>query len=165
MMTLICWSRRVLIRKGVSFLTRFGINSELDADQSIRISNYYIITDYTDVENVAYICMHTGFQDLIRETQPANHRQPCSPAGFLARPALPCHSELSQQNMCSLLKSKERVSLPLVSLLKTIQPVRLSTAQAGGLRGINSIKVVDFLPQGVGQTNPLPPTQTLGSKD
>ena len=32
MMTLICWSRRVLIRKGVSILTRFGINSELDAD-------------------------------------------------------------------------------------------------------------------------------------
>ena len=78
---------------------------------------------------------------------------------------LPCHSELSQQNMCSLHKSKERVSLPLVSLLKTIQPVRLSIAQAGGLRGVNSIKLVDFLPQGVGQTNPLAPTQILGSKD
>ena len=68
MMTLICWSRRVLIHKRVSFLTRFGINSELDVDYSICISDYYIITDYTDVENVAYICMHTGFQDLIRET-------------------------------------------------------------------------------------------------
>ena len=67
--------------------------------------------------------------------------------------------------MCSLHKSKERVSLPLVSLLKTIQPVRLSIAQAGGLRGVNSIKLVDFLPQGVGQTNPLAPTQILGSKD
>lgn len=67
MMTLMCWSRRVLIRKGVSFLTRFGINSELDADNSTCISDYYVITDYTDVENVAYICMHAGFQDLIRD--------------------------------------------------------------------------------------------------
>lgn len=67
-MTFICWSRRVLIHKGVSFLTKSGINLELDVDYSICLSDYYLITDYINVENVAYICRYEGFQDLIRHS-------------------------------------------------------------------------------------------------
>lgn len=68
MMTLICWSRGVLIHKGVSFLTKSAISLELDVDYGICLSDYYLITDYIHVENVAYICRYAGFQDLIRHS-------------------------------------------------------------------------------------------------
>lgn len=49
--------------KGTTFLTKFGINLELDMGYIIWISADYLIMDNADVESIAYICRHAAFID------------------------------------------------------------------------------------------------------
>lgn len=130
------------------------------------LSKYSLIMENADTENVAYICRHAAFLEWIRETEPASQRwllqtwrMPQEACFTTWQEVKPAKCKLPSQ------EQGEARGLYLVSLLKVMDPVRHSIAQAGKLTEVRRALTQGISLHKEGGTHiPFPPTPTLESK-